>query len=175
MLIGVLAGCAAEVTSRLVKAPSPVSAQGTGLIMSSTGPLESILFAAQFGIWLSLMMLSFVVVLRLAFRIEWLVVVVAIGVLPMSGAVLFNPGSWILGVLFSAVFLWMVLRWSLLGAIIFFSIPDMSELAITYDPSRWYSSVGIVQFALLAGLAFYGFYTSLGGRPVLRKAFLEEN
>ncbi len=48
-----------------------------------------------------------------------------------------------------------------------------AELAITYAPSRWYSNVGIVQFALLAGLALYGFYTSLGGWPVLREAFLE--
>ena len=93
----------------------------------------------------------------------------------MSGAALFNPGSWSLGVLFSVAFLWMVMRRSLLGAIIFFSIPAMAELAITYDPRRWYSNVGIVQFILLAGLVLYGSYTSLGGRSVFREAFLEGN
>jgi hypothetical protein len=40
--------------------------------------------------------------------------------------------------------------------------------------SVWYSGIGLTGILLIAALAFYGFYTSLGGRPVFGGAVLEE-
>jgi serine/threonine-protein kinase len=37
---------------------------------------------------------------------------------------------------------------------------------LTFHPSAWYFSQSVVVLTFCAGLAFYGFYTSLGGKPV---------
>jgi hypothetical protein len=40
--------------------------------------------------------------------------------------------------------------------------------------SSWYASISLTGIFLMAALALYGFYTSLGGRPMFGKAALEE-
>lgn len=40
--------------------------------------------------------------------------------------------------------------------------------------SAWYASISLAGILLMAVIAFYGFYTSLGGRPVFGGAAFEE-
>jgi hypothetical protein len=42
------------------------------------------------------------------------------------------------------------------------------------DPARWYFLRGFIPVLLVAGIAVYGFWTSLGGRPVLGALTAEE-
>jgi hypothetical protein len=45
---------------------------------------------------------------------------------------------------------------------------------LTTHGSAWYSGISLAGILLIAAMAFYGFYTSLGGRPVFGGAVLEE-
>jgi hypothetical protein len=40
--------------------------------------------------------------------------------------------------------------------------------------SSWYAGIGLAGILLMAAMAFYGFYTSLGGRPVFGGTAFEE-
>jgi hypothetical protein len=40
--------------------------------------------------------------------------------------------------------------------------------------SSWYGAISLTGILLMAAMAFYGFYTSLAGRPVFGGAVLEE-
>jgi len=40
--------------------------------------------------------------------------------------------------------------------------------------SSWYAGMSLAGILLMAAIAFYAFYTSLGGRPVLGGAVLQE-
>jgi hypothetical protein len=40
--------------------------------------------------------------------------------------------------------------------------------------SSWYAGISLAGILLMAAITFYGFYTSLGGRPVFGGAVLEE-
>ena len=46
---------------------------------------------------------------------------------------------------------------------------------ITLDGSSWYAGVGYAGLLVLAGLAFYGFWTSFGGRPVFQMVSVEDD
>ncbi len=47
-------------------------------------------------------------------------------------------------------------------------------LPLTTQGSAWYAGIGLAGILLMAAMAFYGFYTSLGGRPVFGGAAFEE-
>ena len=48
------------------------------------------------------------------------------------------------------------------------------QLSLTTQGSAWYAGVSLTGILLMAAMALYGFYTSLGGRPVFGGAVLEE-
>ena len=50
----------------------------------------------------------------------------------------------------------------------------LGSFPLTTQRSTWYSGLSLAGILLLAAMAFYGFYTSLGGRPVFGGAVLEE-
>jgi hypothetical protein len=45
---------------------------------------------------------------------------------------------------------------------------------LTSQGSAWYAGISLAGILLIAALALYGSYTSLGGRPVFGGALLEE-
>jgi hypothetical protein len=45
---------------------------------------------------------------------------------------------------------------------------------LTTQGSAWYAGISLTGILLMAAMAFYGFYTSLGGRPMFGGAVLEE-
>jgi hypothetical protein len=42
----------------------------------------------------------------------------------------------------------------------------MQFFPLTFHPSQWYFSQSVAVLVFCVGLAVYGFYTSLGGKPV---------
>ncbi len=48
------------------------------------------------------------------------------------------------------------------------------SLPLTTQGSAWYAGISLTGILLMAAMAFYGFYTSLGGRPVFGGAVLED-
>jgi serine/threonine-protein kinase len=74
----------------------------------------------------------------------------------------------------AAVFL--IIRLGLLAqaAAFIFEICLLENFPLTTQGSAWYAGISLAGILLMAVVAFYGFYTSLGGRPVFRGAVLEE-
>ena len=50
----------------------------------------------------------------------------------------------------------------------------LSNFPLTTQGSAWYAGISLAGILLMAAMAFYGFYTSLGGRPVFGGAAFEE-
>jgi hypothetical protein len=50
----------------------------------------------------------------------------------------------------------------------------LSNFPLTTQGSAWYAGISLAGILLMAAMAFYGFHTSLGGRPVFGGAVLEE-
>jgi hypothetical protein len=59
-------------------------------------------------------------------------------------------------------------------ATIFFQFCFLENFPLTTDGSAWYSGISLAGILLMAVVSFYGFYTSLGGRPIFGSAALEE-
>jgi serine/threonine-protein kinase len=62
--------------------------------------------------------------------------------------------------------LWLVVTW------VFATLAG--SFPLTTQSSAWYAGISLTGILLMAAMAFYGFYTSLGGRPVFGGAVLEE-
>jgi serine/threonine-protein kinase len=50
----------------------------------------------------------------------------------------------------------------------------LSNVPLTTQGSAWYAGISLAGILLMAAIAFYGFYTSLGGRPVFGGVAFEE-
>jgi hypothetical protein len=49
-----------------------------------------------------------------------------------------------------------------------------TSFPLTTQMSSWYAGISLAGILFMAAMALYGFYTSLGGRPVFGGAVLEE-
>jgi len=77
--------------------------------------------------------------------------------------------------LFSILAVFVMIRFGLLALVanhVVFSI--LQHFPLTTEFSAWYAGIGLTGILLIVSLAFYGFYVSLGGRPVFGGAILEE-
>lgn len=50
----------------------------------------------------------------------------------------------------------------------------LGAFPLTTDASAWYAGIGFAGILVMAAMAFYGFYTSLGGRPAFGGAALDD-
>jgi serine/threonine-protein kinase len=78
--------------------------------------------------------------------------------------------------IFNATAVILITRFGLLAetATLFFQLSLLENFPLTTQASAWYADISLVGILLMAAMAFYGFYTSLGGRPVFGGAVLEE-
>jgi Protein kinase domain len=74
----------------------------------------------------------------------------------------------------AAVFL--IIRFGLLAqaAAFIFQLCLLENFPLTTQGSAWYAGISLAGILLMAAMTLYGFYTSLGGRPVFGGAVLEE-
>ena len=67
------------------------------------------------------------------------------------------------------------LRFGLLAVVAsYFFTNILGSFPLTTQMSAWYSGLSIAGILLMAAMAFYGFYTSLGGRPMFGGGVLDE-
>jgi predicted Ser/Thr protein kinase len=134
------------------------------------------LFVNQFSAVLFAMVFLFVLtLLRMVLRRDWLafLVWVVFAAAPIGGE---DPRlGWIAGGLRALVILLVLTRGGLLPlATALFFMFTLIEVPITLDVSAWYASRALPVVAALAGLAIYGFYASLGGKPMFGSRLLDD-
>jgi hypothetical protein len=106
--------------------------------------------------------------LRLLLRRQWLANTAFIAVIATLAATAVPYPLLTLPLLAAwlAIFAWLVTRFGLLATIAyFFSYILFSWIPLTFEP-LWYRDYGLFGLAVILALAGYGFWTSLGGRPV---------
>jgi hypothetical protein len=68
-----------------------------------------------------------------------------------------------------------MIRLGLLALVANFMVFNILQgFPLTTQGSAWYAGISLTGILLMAAMAFYGFYTSLGGRPMFGGAVLEE-
>jgi hypothetical protein len=130
------------------------------------------LFVNQFSaVLFALVFLFMLVLLRVILRNQWLAMacwcVLVAG--PLAGE------SWFMGLGRAAVLLLVMTRGGLLTlAVTLFYMFCAFEVPLTLDFSAWYATHGLPAIFAFLALAVYGFHTSLGGKPLLGRAILED-
>jgi hypothetical protein len=133
------------------------------------------LFGALF---VSLAFLFVLFLLRALLRKEWAAAVVWVLLFTIIEAA-GRPSSppvvlvtWLIG---NSLAVFLLIRFGLLAFVAsqFFN-NLLSNFPLTTQISSWYAGLSLAGILLMAAMAFYGFYTALGGRPVFGGAVLEE-
>ena len=127
----------------------------------------------------SLWIIFGLVAVNLLVRRVWITAVVMVGFLMLTGLGSndFTPPVW-LSVLTSLTILssivYVMLRFGLLTTMTFFAVNFLLQYGVlTLDPSRWFFPTSTTLLLIVSALAFYGFYASRGGEPLLGKRFLD--
>ena len=126
--------------------------------------------------WLSAL---FVLVLfRALLRNEWVAAVAFVllyGVFSAAQQSQFAPFALAGDLIFLGLAVFCLIRFGLLTLVtnyIFYGV--MKSFPLTLQGSAWYAGISLAGILLMAAIAFYGFYTSLGGRPAFGGAMLED-
>ncbi len=141
---------------------------------TSIAELTSILIGAPF-FWLSFLFV--LVLLRALLRKEWAAAVatVLLGTVIVAAAAPFDPAALATTVVFLSLAVFVLTRFGLLAMLANNLIHSLlTDFPLTTQGSAWYAGIGLGVILLLAAIAFYGFYTSLGGRPIFGAAAFEE-
>jgi serine/threonine-protein kinase len=131
---------------------------------------SSLLFALIFF----LAFLFVLVLLRALLKKEWAIAIIVLLIAGLIAggrdpAIIVVTAIWIGWVVF------LLTRFGLLAGVanrIIYGI--LIAFPLTTEGSAWYAGISLAGILLMAALALYGFYTSLGGRPVFGRAVLEE-
>jgi hypothetical protein len=87
----------------------------------------------------------------------------------------FAPFSVVNGLIFWSLSAFVLIRFGLLAfAASGFFNNLLTGFPLTTQGSAWYAGISLAGILLMVAMAFYAFYTSLGGRPVFGSAVLEE-
>jgi serine/threonine-protein kinase len=138
-------------------------------LMGVASTLGSILFTFSDSLFGMVSAFFTLFLMRVLLRKEW---IAAVGLLLIYFAVLVAPyglrplGTTIALVTFAILILTM-LRYGLIAAIFAYATERILALPHTLDLSAWYADTTFIPLVLIAGLAFYGFRTSLGTRRLI--------
>jgi Protein kinase domain len=80
------------------------------------------------------------------------------------------------GLILNSLSVFLLIRLGLLALVscFFFQFGFLEKFPLTTQGSAWYAGISLAGILLMGAMAFYGFYTSLGGRPVFGGDALEE-
>ena len=106
--------------------------------------------------------------LRVIARRRWLAEVIGITI---GALVLYHPGhmAWevLFAIIWGAALMLLCTRVGLVALLTFDGCQIiLQKFPLTFHPSHWYFSQSLLGLLVCIGLAVYGFYTSLGGKPV---------
>ena len=122
-----------------------------------------------------LVFLFVLVLLRALLRRQWAATTFVVLIMAGLQAGSSDPVAGVAGVIFVALAVFALTRFGLLTMLsnwVIFNLLMMFPL--TLQVSAWYADISLAGILLMAAMALYGFYTSLGGRPVFGGAVLEE-
>ena len=98
-----------------------------------------------------------------------LVAVIAVAGIPSDAAGLVTP------VIFLSLSVFLLMRFGLLAMLANYVIHSLlTDFPLTTQASAWYAGISLAGILLIATIAFYGFYTSFGGRPIVGAAAFED-
>ena len=121
----------------------------------------------------ALMYFCLLFLLRIVLRRDWLAIAVFLMVMPTLNTLQTSIAAGSTSFIFFVLAVTLLRRVGLLALVVgFFVEVTLIEngVPMTFDPSVWYSGAGFAAMAMIAGLAIYGFRTSLGGRRVFELA-----
>jgi len=184
VLIGAAAGAASSVIFVLLRLTPgwlgrpPLEPQPylKGASLAGFADVAFRLFVNQFSSVLYAMVFLFMLVLlRLLLRSSLLAVVAWCLVVgsPLVGE--HAALVWAGGFVRALVYFLVLTRGGLLAlAVALYVEFNMNESPLTLDPSAWYATRSIPVFLVVVGLAAYGFYTSLAGKPPLGRILVDD-
>jgi hypothetical protein len=77
--------------------------------------------------------------------------------------------------LFFSLAVFVLIRFGLLAVVANYVIHSLlADFPLTTQMSSWYSGISLAVILLMAAIAFYGFHTSLGGRPAFSGVAFED-
>ena len=117
------------------------------------------------------------VLLRALLRKEWSAAVAWVLLFTVVAAAgnQFAPDILVGSLVLNCMFVFLMIRFGLLTLVtnfVFWYV--LTNFPLTTQGSAWYAGLSLAGILLLAAIAFYAFYTSLGGRPVFGGSVLEE-
>ena len=126
----------------------------------------------------SLLFLFALFLLRALLRKEWAAAIACtllLTVLRPPGSDNFTPVIWVGGLVTTGLTVFLLIRFGLLVVVAANVFNDfLGNFPLTTQGSAWYAGISLTGILLMAAMAFYGFHTSLGGRPIFGGAILEE-
>jgi hypothetical protein len=157
---------------------------GAGDVDCLLGPrhaLAKLVGAVGYSVFAGLLCLVLVLLLRLVFRRQWVAVVATCAVLVVSFATLgrFGTESIVptLGTTAAmAALLLVIMRIGLLAFVVMhvLAVAFLYEFPVTTHLSAWYAQPTLLLLLATGVLTCYGFYVSLGRRPMLGEKLLED-
>ncbi len=124
-------------------------------------------------LWLALLFMLFL--FRTLLRKEWAAAVAWVLFLTLFSPLGFDPVALVSALLFQSLAVFVMIRFGLLALVANFMVYIiLDKFPLTFQGSAWYAGISLAGILLIAAMASYGFYTSLGGRPVFGGAVLEE-
>ena len=133
-----------------------------------------LLYVLVFVVW-ALAIFFFLFLLRLLLKRDWLAAIVLV----LIGAGTNQGGEYpivtfaLLGIIWLSILL-VLRRFGMLALVVGLVVQNvLTVFPTTSHFSRWYASAGLTGIVVILGLAIYGFYTSLGGKPLFTAAALD--
>jgi len=126
-------------------------------------------------LWLTSLFILFL--LRALLRKQWAAAVafVLLGTAMAAAGSRFDPVASVGILIFGSLAVFVMIRFGLLALVAnAFVYNILQNYPLTTQGSAWYAGISLTGILLMAAMAFYGFYTSLGGRPVFGGAVLED-
>ncbi len=126
------------------------------------------------GLLFALVFLFMLVLLRVLLRNT--VLAMAFWCMLVGSPLVDSPAfGWAPGLLRALLLLFALRKGGLLAlSVALFVMFSLPEVPLTLDVSAWYACRALPIVAVVAGLALYGFHTSLGGKPAFGRSLLED-
>jgi hypothetical protein len=125
------------------------------------------------SLWLALLYILFL--LRTLLRKEWAAAVAWVLLLAVLFPLSFDLVGRATALLFYSLAVFVMIRFGLLALVAGIMVLNiLQNFPLTTHGSAWYAGISLTGILLMAAMAFYGFYISLGGRPMFGGVVLEE-
>jgi len=154
--------------------PQPVSGPDWQFLGARTiiADVALTLIQAPF-VWLSGLFILFL--FRALLRNQWAAAVAWVLLFTLIGRIGNHPIAWVGTLIFFSLAVFVLIRFGLLAlAVNLVVVSIVQTFPLTTQGSAWYAGISLTGVLLIAALALYGFYTSLGGRPIFGGGLLKE-